>query len=118
MSRMDLRKFRRANVEYEVSFSGDGPEGTGRTYNLTTQGCGIRSETPVTPGAYLTIRLHLPGTPMPMPLSIEMAVVRWARTPEFGVDFVTMSEEEWERLRRTLGALERTANPPPSDRHT
>ncbi|HYM38426.1 MAG TPA: PilZ domain-containing protein [Nitrospiraceae bacterium] len=111
---MDLRKFRRANVEYPVSFSGDGLSGKGMTCNLTTQGCGIRSDTPVTQGAYLTLHIHLPESPTP--LLIEMAAVRWARTTEFGANFVSMPEAERERLRRTLGALERTAAGLPPDR--
>ena len=103
---MDLRKFRRASVEYPVSFSGEGLNGKGVTFNLSTKGCGVRSDTPVAQGTYLAFHIHLPGSAVP--LSVEMAVVRWSRHAEFGADFVTISEAEEARLRRTLGALERT----------
>jgi hypothetical protein len=102
---MDLRKFRRASVEYPVSFVSEGLNGKGVTYNLSTKGCGVRSDTPAAQGTYMALQIRLPGNPAPM--SIEMAVVRWSRQTEFGADFVTMSEAEQERLRRTLGALER-----------
>ena len=108
---MDLRKFRRANVEYPVSFVGEGLNGKGVTYNLSTKGCGVRSNTPAAQGTYMALQIHLPGSPSPM--SIEMAVVRWSRQTEFGADFVTMSEAEEERLRHALGTLERGATSPP-----
>jgi hypothetical protein len=102
---MDLRKIRRADVQCAVTFSGDRLAGSGMVYNLSTGGCAIRSERSLQKGAYLALRVELPG--QAVPLAVDMAVVEWAHQSEFGLRFISMQDAETSRLRNTLGALER-----------
>jgi hypothetical protein len=102
---MDLRKIRRADVQYAVTFSGDRLAGAGTVYNLSTGGCAIRSESRPQKDAYLMLRVELSG--QAAPLVVDMAVVEWTHQSEFGLRFVSMQDAETSRLRNTLGALER-----------
>jgi len=102
---MDLRKVRRADVQYSVAFSGDGLTGSGLVYNMSTGGCAIRSESSLQKGAYLALQIELSG--QATPLVVDMAVVEWAHRSEFGLRFISMQDAETSRLRNTLGVLER-----------
>jgi hypothetical protein len=104
---MNLRKERRVQIECPVSFTSDNLLGEGTTYNVSTQGCAIRSGTHVAPETYLALRIAFPGNPTPLP--VEMAVVRWSQQSEFGVHFIAMEESERERLRRILGKIDGAA---------
>lgn len=104
---MNLRKARRADVQYPVSFSGDRLTGSGLVYNVSTEGCAIRSDSNLQKNIYLTLRIELLG--QAAPLVVDMAVVEWAHGSEFGVRFVSMQDAEMSRLRNTLGVLERMA---------
>jgi hypothetical protein len=102
---LDLRKARRADVQYAVAFSGDRLAGSGVVYNLSTGGCAIRSERSPQKGAYLALQIELSG--QTTPLVVDMAVVEWAHQSEFGLRFISMQDAETSRLRNTLGVLER-----------
>lgn len=102
---MDIRKVRRADVQWPVSFSGDRLNGTGLVYNVSTGGCAIRSDRNFQKSAYLALRIELPG--QAAPLAVDMAVVEWAHQSEFGLRFISMQDAETSRLRNTLGVLER-----------
>ena len=101
---MHLRKFRRVAVDYPIAFAGDGINGTGTLIDLSTGGCAVKDARPISTGTYLALTVTLPDS---APLAVEMAAVRWARGDEFGADFISLREEEEQRLRRTLGSLER-----------
>jgi hypothetical protein len=104
---MDLRKVRRADVQWPVSFSGEHLNGTGLIYNVSTGGCAIRSDRSFQKGTYLSLRIGL--SDQAAPLAVDMAVVEWAHQYECGLRFVSIQDAEISRLRNTLGVLERMA---------
>jgi len=98
-----LRQFPRFNVQYKVSFSGEGIQGEGEVYNLSLGGCAVESETSVPKGEYLQLRIQLPT--LPAPISVPLGAVRWAIRREFGVEFIRLPHEDQERLRQHLKGL-------------
>jgi hypothetical protein len=108
-SSSERRVFKRFRVEIPISFCLEEPslEGKGTVYNLSIGGCKVTSAIPVSPGHYLSIRLHL-GTD-PSPLEVRLAAVRWAMAGDFGVAFLNMASDQYERLQRFLADLEPAA---------
>lgn len=101
----DLRKTERFPVEASVAFSGVAliREGEGTVYNLSHGGVAIRSKHTVQPGMYLSLRLHLPDAATPV--IIDMAVVRWTESQQFGLEFMLVDKGEEARLSRFLTSL-------------
>ncbi len=103
---MDARKHLRFTVRFRSSFSSRhmvGGEGT--VTDLSLGGCRITGQATVTPGSMLEMRFQLPD--QPLPLEIGLATVRWAKGPEFGVEFLQVRKEVEERLRQFMETLER-----------
>ncbi len=103
MERSASKRFR---AHLPVTFARDGYPGEvrGLVYNLSIDGCKVTSETRVAPGTYLTLRLYLPAPHAPV--EVRLAAVRWTQECDFGVTFVHMQSEEFERLNRYLAILE------------
>ena len=99
---------KRFQAQLPILFSVDGHQGQARglVYNLSADGCKMTSDTRVAPGTYLNLRLYLPGSPAPV--EIRLAVVRWAQGWDFGVTFLHMPSEEFQRLTQYLASLETT----------
>ncbi|MBK5282489.1 MAG: PilZ domain-containing protein [Nitrospiraceae bacterium] len=102
---MEQRKNLRFHVQFRSSFSSIamvGGEGT--VVDLSIRGCRIDSPIDVQPGASLEVRIaaieHEP------PIQIQQALVRWSRGRQFGLEFVTMTPEEWARLQHTVSQIE------------
>ena len=79
-------------------------EARGLVYNLSIEGCKITSETRVAPGTYMMLRLYLPAPHAPV--EIRLAAVRWTQDRDFGVTFLHMPSEEFQRLNGYLASLE------------
>jgi hypothetical protein len=100
---MSSRKFPRIHIDCPLSFSTEEPTGrmtaydSGTTFNLSWNGCAIQSQTPVTKGWYVQVRIALPGHDIE--LDIELAKVRWATQHSFGVEFLVLNEREQAKLR-------------------
>lgn len=103
MEQLDSKRFR---AQLPILFSVDGHQGQARglVYNLSVDGCKVTSDTRVASGTYLNLRLYLPGSPAPV--EIRLAVVRWTQGWDFGVTFLHMPSEEFQRLNRYLADLE------------
>ena len=87
-----------------IAFKDGRISGAGRARNLAVGGCTVVSDTRVSPGMQMELRLYLPENVMPV--DVECAVVRWAKGREFGLEFLIMgSEEEEERLHRFVSTL-------------
>lgn len=102
---MENRKHPRFTVRFRSSFSSRhmvGGEGT--VTDLSVGGCRITGGGAVTPGSMLEMRFQLPE--QPLPLEIGLAAVRWAKGPEFGVEFLQMRKDVEERLRQFIATLE------------
>jgi hypothetical protein len=94
----------RAHLPVVLARDGHPGEARGLVDNLSIDGCKVTSDTRVTPGTYLSLRLHLP-TPHE-PLQVRLAAVRWAQEWDFGVTFLHVESEEFQRLTGYLAGLE------------
>lgn len=101
---MDLRKFPRVRFNFRAFSSAVSLEGEGTVLSLSTKGCRVECETPIAQGTDLAMSLFMPDDQGPM--KIELATVRWTREGEFGLEFISMQPEQWERLRLFINGLE------------
>lgn len=103
MDQTDSKRFR---AQLPVAFAREGYPGEARglVYNLSIEGCKVTSDTRVASGTYLALRLYLPAPHAPV--AVRLAVVRWTQVWDFGVTFVNMQSEEFERLNHYLANLE------------
>lgn len=92
--RVDPRKHPRYPIRCRVDYTGD-HDGTGFTKDLSMGGCLLNTDTKVDVDAHLTLRVMLPGDPMPV--KVHVAVARWSAPAHCGLDFVLI-EEIGERL--------------------
>ncbi|MBA2252195.1 MAG: response regulator [Nitrospirales bacterium] len=93
------RKHPRYAVRCPVHFIGD-HEGDGLTMNLSLGGCQLETALPLDVNAHLTLALQLPRHSDS--IKINVAVVRWASPPDFGLDFVLVSDKSLGPLRDYL----------------
>lgn len=76
----------RVDVSFPVQFLGDTTMGRGQLVNLSGPGCAIISKTPLAIGSYLSLQIKVPKRTEP--LTIALALVRWARGNQFGLEFI------------------------------
>ena len=86
----------RARVEFEGGPSDGLIKGAGYSTDMNMSGCSIESAKPLSPGMYLTLRIHLRG--LMVPVTVALARVRWAQDREFGVEFIQFAEQDKLRL--------------------
>ena len=98
------RRYARYTLDCPIEFSGDLIDGDGRTADISKLGCKVQSVCEVKVGTYMNLRIHLEGEPVP--LKIELAVVRWARETEFGTEFIRIHRTQKARLDQLLKFLE------------
>jgi hypothetical protein len=72
--------------------------GGGLVVDMSLEGCRIRSAVPMQKGDYVRIRIDLVGDT----LIGDLAVVRWSRQEEFGLELIRMAPDEQVRLREFL----------------
>ncbi|MFQ5931665.1 MAG: PilZ domain-containing protein [Nitrospiraceae bacterium] len=106
---MDARKSPRFAVQLPVSFNGDGGAGKGTVFNLSMDGCRIGSDDAVKPNSYLELHIEIPNCAVPM--TIELAAVRWSDGQQFGLEFIRVNAEAQERLRTLVRSLDPAARP-------
>ncbi len=92
----ERRRYPRFPLSYPIAFSGDLLEGEGNVVNISKLGCAVQSDQQVEEGAYLNLFFRLPERPVPM--KIELAVVRGARGGLFGTEFIHIHPTAQERL--------------------
>jgi hypothetical protein len=97
----ESRKFRRISVEFPCWFSADGPhEWSGTTVNLSRAGCAIRSTTPVQKGQDIRVLIFLAANQTP--IEVTEVPVRWSANEHFGVEFITLTSRDANRLQTLL----------------
>jgi hypothetical protein len=101
---VEQRKYARFPVSFPTSF-GDGVSmQTGTVVDISPEGCRIRCAD-ATPGKpYFEVEIWLDG-PADR-LVVELAVMRWARGGEFGVEFIRMEPDHQARLRTVIRSCE------------
>lgn len=78
----------------------EGEEGEGVVKDLSQGGCRIATPLSVKKGCVLSLILQL--APLSEPLNIEAARVVWSAPPNYGVQFLSLSVPNQERLKRFL----------------
>ncbi len=108
---MELRGAPRYRVEFHSSFSSaEIVAGEGVGLDLSVRGCRVRvsrleSPTRVTRGTELQLHLILPEDEHYSPVDVERAVVQWTEGNEFGAEFLQLTTEAAERIRRFVRTL-------------
>ena len=100
---MEHRQTKRYEVQIPLLFSGSGIAGAGMVRSLSEGGCTILTLDEIPPDTALVLHLHLPT--QDSPLKIDVAVVRWSKERERGLEFQRVVSPHRERLRRFLSNL-------------
>ena len=102
---MKPRKAPRHNVFFTGSFSTERRvKGSGMVTDLSPQGCRVASETKLPEGTHLEMHIDLDGKESS--IDVPMAIVRWTRKGEFGLEFFAIEPESLATLTRFLNTLE------------
>lgn len=104
---MEGRKFTRFAVQLPVSLTGDQISGGGTILNLSAEGCAITSDIVAGVSVYLQLTMRL--RQQEKPVQIDLAAVRWSSEKRFGVEFIKIRPEEYDRLKQFVKTLESTA---------
>ena len=104
---MEKRKCPRFPVMFPAVFSGE-RAGGGMVTDVSLEGCRVRSAVPLDKGKYLRIRIDLVGETV----TADLAVVRWSRKDECGMELIRMAPDQHARLR---GLLDLFTHPPACD---
>jgi DNA-binding response OmpR family regulator len=108
-SRMtDQRKYTRSAVSLPVSF-GDGDRVlTGVVLDISREGCRIHCTDPFTDLQYFQVQIQLVETRER--IWVDLAVRRWVRNGDLGVEFIKMKPEDQARLRTLIRTCEEGCN--------
>lgn len=102
---MEHRQHPRFPVQFRSSFSSANVvSGEGNLSDLSIRGCRVFSITEVKPGTTLELRIEISDDEPP--IQIKQAIVRWYRGSEFGLEFVSLTPDEWARLQHVVKLLE------------
>lgn len=102
---MDQRKHPRFPVQFHSSFSSiNVVSGEGNLSDLSIRGCRVDTLIEVKPGTALQLRIDVSGDEPP--IHVTQALVRWYRDSRFGLEFVTLTPDEWARLQHVVKELE------------
>jgi hypothetical protein len=102
-------------VGYPASIQSDAGAGEGILLDLSPTGCKIRSDIALNAGAYLALQIAVAHEPIP--LAVEVSVVRWCKEGHFGVEFLRYSKGDRERVTNLVGVQSQPAmhtNPHPT----
>jgi hypothetical protein len=94
---MEKRKCYRFAVMLPAVFFGE-RAGGGLVVDVSLEGCRIQSVVSMHKGDYVRIRIDFIGETM----TGDLAVVRWSREKEFGVELIRLASDQQTRLRGFL----------------
>lgn len=100
----------RIEVNYPVTLSGEGGNGSGTMTNLTITGGEIESEMTATIGTHFRVHVQLSGARSP--IDIAIATVRWQRDHRFGVEFVRFEGNAKVQLEEMLNQSDASSSSP------
>src|SRR5262249_59973977 len=93
----------RVPVVYPASIQSDTGAGDGVLLDLSPTGCRMRSDIMLNAGTYLALQIAVSQDPIP--LAVEVSVVRWCKEGHFGVEFLRYSQRTRERVSNLVEAL-------------
>ncbi len=105
---MEGERQERKEVHLPVSFIGDA-RGDGTIRNLSSDGCKIETESQIFMAQLLVLRISVPHDSSP--IVIDVAAVRWSKSPTCGVQFLSIKEAEQQRLDRYLATISSAERP-------
>lgn len=94
---IEQRKYPRIAVTLPVVFSHGEFAYTGTVVDISHEGCRIRSADAAPGAKYFRVEIGLDGPRAT--LTVDLAVMRWSRNGEFGVEFIRMEPDHQARLR-------------------
>ncbi len=100
---VDRREYERVAVRLPATFTSHHESGEGEISDLSLGGCTMRTRTPLTNGDTLRLSFHLPRAPVP--IVVDVALVRSTPPGAAGLHFQQISAAEHARLRALMGAL-------------
>lgn len=102
---MENRKDPRFPVQFRSSFSSINiVSGIGILGDLSVRGCRVFTAVQVQPGTEVELRIEVSNEEPP--LQVKRAVVRWCRDGNFGLEFVSLTADQWTRLQHVVKELE------------
>ena len=97
---MERRKYPRYRVEYVLSLLGENARGQGLVQDLSVTGCRARSPVGMDRGDAVGLLIDVPR--YDNPLHVDVAIVRWAKEQECGMEFIKMAPDTQQRLRDVI----------------
>jgi CheY-like chemotaxis protein len=110
-SQPERRKHPRIPVQLYAALLREGVAfGDGEIVDLSLTGCAIRTLATIEQGDYLAMQILDPlgraAQDDCIPFGCELAVARWANEPNCGLEFILMTPEDKDRLRRYVKILQ------------
>jgi DNA-binding response OmpR family regulator len=108
----ERRLFLRFLVQFPIVLLQDGVEiGDGTCYELSPEGCTMESQANVGTGDHVALQLYLPDHQEPAtPLKVEVAAVHWTILQKLGLEFISLTSGDQQRLHRYVKSLQ-TSSP-------
>ena len=106
----DKRKYSRFPIFLPVSFTDGIIAQTGTVVDISREGGRIHCTGPVPEMKYFRVDIQL-DHPHDT-LAVDLAVMRWSRNGEFGVEFIRMEPDQQARLRNKIRLCEEALSPP------
>lgn len=103
-SAIDQRKYLRFSTTLQVAFGGDTVAHTGTLVDISHEGCRIRSADAAPEAKYFRVEIRLDDPHAT--LTVDLAVLRWRRNGEFGVEFIRMEPDHQARLQSLIRSCE------------
>ena len=99
-SAIDQRKYSRFPITLPVAFGDRTCAYTGTLIDISHEGCRVRSADAIPEVTYFRIEIRLDDPHAT--LTVDLAVMRWSRNGEFGVEFIRMEPDQQARLRSVI----------------
>jgi DNA-binding response OmpR family regulator len=101
---IDQRKHSRFSITLPVAFGNGAFAYTGTLIDISHEGCRIRSADAAPGVKYFRVEIQLDDPHAT--LTVDLAVMRWSRNEEFGVEFIRMEPDHQARLRSLIRSCE------------
>lgn len=100
----DKRKYARHIVDFEATIDDGSAVQSCKVIDISREGCRIRGASTINAGKYFRVDIRLYGSGDS--LAVSLAVIRWVVHGDIGVEFISLSPENKERLRAIIQSCE------------